>query len=357
MSTVTRFRCMQKRSFLGAMAALAAIAFVVPGSAAAAQPAAKPVPIAVSAIGRPPIFSNTFADVAEAMGYFKAAGVDVTFRWFQRGSDTAKAVVTGDVAVGFTASQPALNLIAGGADIVAIAGMPNQDWIIATDDPAVKDCKDLKGKTVAADGINNARTLYLGAVVATCGLQLSDVKHIDLANQPLVKAGIAGQVHAGVWHVDELAQVEFKTGKKWRLIAAPAAITKGLHYAMLIASKKAIKENREGIIRFLEGWIRSQKLMGSKAPADKAAFAKVAANASQIDLQVAMASIDGYQAIGYWVNNDGLDQSQVMSQLDQLVKIGSIKAENKPSYAKIVDKSLYAEALKRVESKSGKPAK
>jgi NitT/TauT family transport system substrate-binding protein len=335
------------------MAAVAAIAFAVPGSATA-QSSAKPVQIAASAIGRPPIFSNTFADVAETMGFFKAAGVDVSFRWFQRGSDTAKAVVTNDVAVGFTASQPALNLIAGGADVVAIAGMPIQDWIIASDDPGVKECKDLKGKTVAADGINNARTLYLGAVVATCGLQLSDLKPIDLANQPLVKAGIAGQVHAGVWHVDELAQVEFKTGKKWRLIQAPPSITKGLHYAMLITSKKAIAENKEGIIRFLEGWIRSQKMMGSKAPADKLAFAKVAANASQIDLQVAQASIDGYQAIGYWVNNDGLDQSQVMSQLDQLVKIGSIKAENKPSYDKIVDKSLYAEALKRVEAKFGK---
>lgn len=353
MSTVPGFTCVQKKLFFGAMAALAAITLVVP-TGTAAQPAVKPVPIAVSAIGRPPIFSNTFADVGEAMGYFKAAGVDVTFRWFQRGSDTAKAVVTGDVAVGFTASQPALNLIAGGADVVAIAGMPNQDWIIATDDPGVKGCKDLKGKTVAADGINNARTLYLGAVVATCGLQLSDLKPIDLANQPLVKAAIAGQVHAGVWHVDELAQVEFKTGKKWRLIDAPAAIMKELHYAMLITSKKAIAENREGIIRFLEGWIRTQKLMGSKAPADKAAFAKVAANASQIDLQVATASIDGYQAVNYWVNNDGLTQSQVMSQVEQLVKIGTIKAANKPSYDKIVDKSLYAEALKRVESKFGK---
>jgi ABC-type nitrate/sulfonate/bicarbonate transport system substrate-binding protein len=335
------------------MVALAAITFVVPSSATA-QPSVKPVPIAVSAIGRPPIFSNTFADVAETMGFFKVAGADVTFRWFQRGSDTAKAVVTGDVAVGFTASQPALNLIAGGADIVAIAGMPNQDWIVASDDPDVKECKDLKGKTVAADGINNARYLYLGAVVATCGLQLSDLKPIDLANQALVKGGIAGQVHAGVWHVDELAQVEFKTGKKWHLIQAPASIAKGLHYAMLITSKKAIAENREGIIRFLEGWIRSQKMMGSKAPADKAAFAKVAAKASDIDEKVAQASIDGYQAIGYWVNNDGLDQSQVMSQLDQLVKIGSIKAENKPSYDKIIDKSLYAEALKRVEAKFGK---
>ena len=60
----------------------------------------------VSAIGRPPIFSNTFVDVGQARGYWKKAGLDVTFRWFQRGTDTAKAVVTGDASVGFTATPP-----------------------------------------------------------------------------------------------------------------------------------------------------------------------------------------------------------------------------------------------------------
>ncbi len=321
---------------------------------ASAQNMAKPVKLSASAIGRPPIFSNTFVDVGEAMGYFKAAGVDVNFRWFQRGSDTAKSVVTGDVAVGFTSSQAGLNLIAAGAPVVAIAGMPNQDWIVATDDSAVKGCADLKGKTVTADGINNARYLYLASVVATCGLKLSDMKLLDLANAPLVKAGIAGQVHSGVFHIDELAQVEFKTNKKWRLIEAPPEIKKGLHYAMLIASKKAIEENKEGLIRYLEGWILTQNLMGSSSPADKVAFATVAAKASQIDSQVALSAIDSYQAIPYWVNNDGLDEGQIMSQLDQLVKIGSVKADKKPSYDKIVDRSLYAEALKRVTVKMGK---
>ena len=351
MKTASGFRGISS-SVLGAMVALTAIAFTAPGSAWA-QASAQPIKLAISAIGRPPIFSNTFVDVGEAMGYFKASGVDVTFRWFQRGADTARAVVTGDVAVGFTATQPALNLIAGGAPVVVIAGMPNQDWLVATDDPGVKSCADLKGKTVAADGINNARTLYIAAVVATCGLKQSDLKLIDLANQPLVRAGIAGQVNSGVWHVDELAQVEFKTGKKWRIIDAPASIAKGLHYAVLLTSTKAVADNREGLIRFLEGWILTQNLMGSKSPADKVAFATVAANASQIDFQVALASVDGYQGFNYWVNNDGLDEKQMMSQLEQLVKIGTIKADKKPTYKQIVDKSLYAEAMKRVTKKYG----
>ena len=91
------------------------------------------IKLAASAIGRPPIFSNTFVDVGEDMGYWKKAGLDMNFRWFQRGTDTAKAVVTGDVQVGYTATPVAVNLIASGAPIVIVAGMPNQDWIIASD--------------------------------------------------------------------------------------------------------------------------------------------------------------------------------------------------------------------------------
>jgi ABC-type nitrate/sulfonate/bicarbonate transport system substrate-binding protein len=253
-------------------------------------------------------------------------------------------VVTGDAAIGFTATQPAANLIASGAPIVIVAGMPNQDWVIASDE--AKDCKALKGKTVAADGINNARYLYLQAALESCGLKISDVQAIDLANAPLVKAGIAGQVHSGVFHIDELARVEHGT-KKWNMIDVPSSIAEGLHYAVLVASKKAIQDDREGIVRFLEGWIQTQKLMGSNDPKDMEKFAEIAAKADNIDKGVALNAIKAFHGKKYWVNDDGLNEKQMMSQVDQLVKVGSMKAQP-PTYDKLVDKSLYQEAAKRV---------
>jgi NitT/TauT family transport system substrate-binding protein len=348
MTHVTASGLVPKKTLLSAMLALSAMALGIPTSANAED-----IKLTATAIGRPPIFSNTFVDVGEAKGYWKKAGLDVNFRWFQRGTDTAKAVVTGDAQVGFTASAPAINLIASGAKIKIIAGMPNQDWLVASDDPSVKSCKDLKGKTVAADGINNARYLFLQAVVENCGLKLSDLKLINLANAPLVKAGIAQQVHNGVWHVDELAQVEFKTGKQWTQITFPASIKAGLHYAVLVASDQAIKSNREGVVRFLEGWIETQKLMGSSAPADIKDFAEIAAKASQIDVKVAGNAITSYQSFHYWNNNDGLGEKQLMAQVGELVKVGIMKPANKPSYDKLVDRSLYAEAMKRVEKMGG----
>jgi ABC-type nitrate/sulfonate/bicarbonate transport system substrate-binding protein len=337
---------MLRKSLYGVVTALSAVTFLAPGGASAAD-----MKLTATAIGRPPIFSNTFADVGEALGYWKKVGLDLTFRWFQRGTDTAKAVVTGDAAIGFTATPAAVNLVASGAPVVVVAGMPNLDWLVASNDPKVKTCKDLKGNTVTADGINNARYLYLQSLLETCGLKIGDLTPIDLANAPLVKASIAGQVHTGVYHVDELAQVEFKTKQKWHLVPVPDSIRKGLHYAAILASKKAIADNKEGIIRFLEGWILTQKIMSSKTPADVDTVAKIAADASKIDVQVAKNAIHSYQSFDFWVNDDGLNEKQMMGQVNLLIKIGSMKADTKPAYDKIVDSSLYAEALKRVKEK------
>ena len=49
------------------------------------------------------------------------------------------------------------------------------------------------------------------------------------------------------------------------------------------------------------------------------------------------------------MNNDGLDEKQMMGQANEMVKDGLLKPEAKPTYDKLVDKSLYAEAMKRVE--------
>ena len=339
----------EKRAIALLCGTMAAVGLQFAGGSGAR--AADPVKITVAAVGRPPIFSNMFVDVAEAAGFFKDDGLDVSARWFQKATDTAKSILTGDADVGWTASAPGLNLMASGAPVVAIAGMPLQDWIVASDEPATKACPDLKGKVVATDGINAARYLFLGAVGESCGVHLSDMKPIDLANASLVKAGIAGQIHAGVFHVDELAQIEVATGKTWNKVPAPAAIAKGLHYGMILTSRKEIAENREGLVRFLMAWIQTQRMMSSTQPADRSKFADVVVKATQMDPKVATASIGSLQAAGYWVNDDGLDQNQMMSQVAQLVSIGTIKPDNAPTFDKIVDRSLYAEAAKRLASR------
>ena len=335
---------MLRKSLFGVVAAVSAATFMMPASAADMK-------LTATAIGRPPIFSNTFVDVGETKGYWKKAGLDVNFRWFQRGTDTAKAVVTGD-------AQRRLHRDAAGGEPDRLRRQDQSDRRHAEPGladrlrrPSVKGCKDLKGKTVAADGINNARYLFLQSVVENCGLKLTDLKLINLANAPLVKAGIAGQVHNGVWHIDELAQVEHVTKKNWTQITFPPSIKAGLHYAVLVASDKAIKDNREGVIRFLVGWIETQKFMGSKdAGRRRKSSPRSRPKPARRTSRWPRPPSSRIKSIDYWVDNDGLGEKQLMAQVNDLVNVGIMKAANKPSYDKIVDTSLYAEAMKRVKA-------
>ena len=309
--------------------------------------------LTISDLGRPPILAATFADLGQDLGIWTAVGLDAKFRWFQQGTDTAKAVLTGDVAVGFTGTQAALNLIAAGAPIVAIAGQPNQDFFIASDDPGIHGCADLKGKTVVTDGIGNARYLYLQSTLATCGLKIADISSLTLNSSTQVKSAIAGQIQTGVFHIDEIAQVEFAGRKKFTRFPTPESLESTSHYTFLIVAKSRIVEDRESLVRFLEGWILTQNMMSSKEAGPRLVVAMSVSRATGSDLQVAYNAIGDYQAIKYWVNNDGLDEQHVMGQLDRLIAAGSVKAASKPSYDAIVDKTLYDEAMKRVRAKYG----
>jgi hypothetical protein len=57
-----------KTSLMGAMLALSAMTLCIPTAASAED-----MKLSASAIGRPPIFSNTFVDVGEANSYWKKA--------------------------------------------------------------------------------------------------------------------------------------------------------------------------------------------------------------------------------------------------------------------------------------------
>jgi hypothetical protein len=76
--------------------------------------------------------------------------------------------------------------------------------------------------------------------------------------------------------------------------------------------------------------------------------AEIAAKAKNVDKSVALNAVKAFQAKNYWVDNNGLNEKQMMSQVNELVKVGSMKAKP-PTYAQLVDTSLYAEAAKRVE--------
>jgi NitT/TauT family transport system substrate-binding protein len=348
-------RCLARRGSL--TVALGMVAALVLAACGGSSPSSSPsapsnvLDVQAAAIGPPPIYLSLYINVAQQRGFFKKVGVNVTPRYFQRGTDVAANVISGGVLVAATATQAVEESIAGGAPIVAISGLNHQDFFVASGLSGVRSCADLKGKTIAADGVNNARYLYLQSFLKTCGVSLSEVNLLNIANQALVQAAIAGQVTTAVYHIDELAQVEHQTGKKWNHMPTPASLESTLHYAMLITQRSAISSQREALVRYLAAWIMAVRWMQNPANVD--AFAKIAATATGEAPSVATQAVKGFQAIKYWdQTNSGLTQSAVMSQLNQLAAIGALRSGKLPTYNQIVQLSLYSAAEQRANSVS-----
>jgi len=312
----------------------------------------EPISIKASVIGSPiPIYSSLYVNVAQEEGFFKKVGLNVSAKYYGRGTDVARTVVTGDAAIAMTATPAVLAVIAGGAPIVAIGGMQNQDFFVASSVPGVAGCKSLKGQAVAADGIGNARYIYLKAYLATCGVSISDVDATNLANSQLVQAAAAGVVKTAVFHIDELAQVEYQQpSTKWASMPTPPDLEKQLHYTMLLVQKSTLQSqsSRQAVVRYLAAFILAEKWMSN--PANLDTFAQLAAKATGNNPAVAKNAIQQFNRIGYWSSGMGLARSAVDSEISLLVANGVIKQGQVPSYDKAIDTSIYPEALKLASS-------
>ncbi len=342
---------------LVAMAALAIVSLSLSTSAATSSSSGttlEPISIKASVIGSPiPIFSSLYVNVAQQEGFFKKVGLNVSVKYYGRGTDVARTVVAGDATIAMTASPAVLAVIAGGAPVVAVGGMQNQDFFVASSVPGVAGCTSLKGQTIAADGIGNARYIYLKSYLATCGLSMSDIDATNLANSQLVQAAAAGVVKTAVFHIDELAQVEYqKPSTKWVSMPTPPALEKQLHYTMLLVRKSTLQSQsgRQAVVRYLAAFILAEKWMSNLANLD--AFAQLAAKATGDTPTVAKSAIQQFNRIGYWSSGMGMDKSAVDSEINLLVTNGVIKKSQAPTYEKAVDTSIYLQALKLADSVS-----
>jgi NitT/TauT family transport system substrate-binding protein len=290
-------------------------------------------------------------NVAQQEGFFKKVGLDVSFKYYGRGTDVARTVVAGDATIAMTASAAVLAVIAGGAPVVAVGGMQNQDFFVASSVPGITGCKNLKGQTVAADGIGNARYIYLKAYLGTCGLSMSDVDATNLANSQLVQAAAAGVVKTAVFHIDELAQVEYqKPSTKWVRMSTPPDLEKQFHYTMLLVRKSTLQNqrSREAVVRYMAAFILAERWMSN--PANLDAFAQLAARATGDNPIVTRNAIQQFNRIGYWSSGMGMDKSAVDSEISLLVSNGVIKKNQAPTYDQAVDTSIYPQALKLADA-------
>jgi ABC-type nitrate/sulfonate/bicarbonate transport system substrate-binding protein len=293
--------------------------------------------------GIPPIYSVTIAFLAKDQGFFKKYGADVDIRPFDNGTAAARAVVAGNVDMAFAPTPPVINQVSNaGVPLVAVYGMQNPDWVLATTDEG-KTCKDVAGQDVGVDSIGGARSIALRSMLAGgCKeVKLSQVKQIALGSST-GPAMIAGRLHYGVLHLDDLAEIEHQ-GKKVYTLLAMKNTNPTSHYLMLVIRKDNLAKNRDAVVRTVAGLIDAAHFMQDPKNADV-----VAASASRTghSKEVNKLALKKFLAINFWAaKDDGLPRNKLEAVAKLMKKIGAIKPDKTPvSFDQLVDPSVWKDA-------------
>lgn len=136
--------------------------------------------------------------VAKAKGYYKDAGLDVTFQVGKGGADVAKQVAVGNAELGGGIGDTPIVVRANGLPIkgVALLGGRALTQIVMRTASGVTDVKSLKGKKIGVLAFQDTTYYNLLAVLASAGMTKADVDIQAVGPAGVVKLMISGDLDA-----------------------------------------------------------------------------------------------------------------------------------------------------------------
>ncbi len=303
--------------------------------------------IVLAVPGIPPIFAGVNVYVAQKQDFFKKYGIDVEIRPFDNGTAAARAALAGDIDIALSPTPPLINQVSN-ADVplVAIYGMNNPDWILATTEPG-KTCKDVAGQAVGVDAIGGARSVALRSMLVGCpGVNIDQVNQVALGSNT-APAMIAGQLSFGALHLDDVAVIEAQ-GKKVYTLLAMKNTNPTSHYLLYVARRDRLAANRDAYVRTVAALIAADRFMQDANNADNVAQAATITGHSE---QIGKAALKEFLAIDFWpTTDDGMDRTKIEAVAALMKKIGGIKPDKEPvAYDKLVDGGVWKDAAALVK--------
>src|ERR1044072_3346972 len=278
--------------------------------------------------------------VAKEMGFFAENNIEVEFVTFEGGTQTLRGSVAGGLDIAGTSSDPAIIAAARCAGTKVLGTYSHklsQSMLVQGD---IKNCKDLKGRKIGIQEVGAFNEVMSRAVLASCGLQPKEVQYIPGSTKGRVPGLLSGQIDTAILHVDQALVAKKKKSDLNILVNLWEPLPKWL-YAAYIAPEKEIASNRQLYIDLMASLLKANRFIYN----NKAKVVEIATKHTQQDADIVSQTYDILANAGAWPVNDGLPRDMVEWTINKQVELGTIKAEDKPSYEKLVDTSVVQAAL------------
>ena len=300
--------------------------------------------ITLGSPGVPPVISGLLPYIAEKEGFYQKYKVNVVIRSFQTGTDATRAVATGQIDSAIMPPAQLMELASTGVPLVGIQGQEVPDWLVASTSPAVKTCAQLKGQGVSVDAVGGIRYVALSSMLKSCGLSVQQIKPLVFPGNNAPQGMIAGQIKVGVLHLNELIDVDAQLPQHPTVVMRASQVSPKNMYEMYGVKKPTLTAKRTAFVRMVAAQIAALKWMTNPANLDKAAQLGTVVGDSQAVMKQALQQ---YFQMGFWtLNGSGMPAANINHMIATQIAVGNLKKASAPTYAQIVDPSIYADAAK-----------
>ena len=321
------------RKLSSTLVAIAAAAFMLPGSADAQEKVVIGIPTSPPNIVHMPVI------VAKELGLYKKAGLDVEIVSLGDGVKVYRALLSGNIDMGLTPGAPTIIGRSNGATVKGLsANLPKFEasMIVRAN---VKTMADLKGKRIGIQEPGGFADLLSRSVLRAAKIDPKDVNFVSIASED-VPALAADQVDTAILHVEQemLAKSKVPT---LHAIARMWDVQPKTLYTPAVATEKTIKGKPAALEAFVKANIEAVRAMYS----DKTKVMPILVKFTGYPEKIISDTYDFMVKNCIWDANTGLGPERYTFTANLMTKVGNIKEGKTPKYEDVVEMQFGKKAI------------
>jgi len=225
---------------------------------------------------------SVLAQIAQAKGFFREAGVEATVHLHPYGKPALEEVLAGQADFATVAETPIMFAILGGAKLAVIATIESSqkgNALVARKDRGILTPGDLKGKKVAVTK-GTTSDYYLDAFLAVNGVARGEVEVVDMRVDDMIEALADGAVDALSTFATYAIPARKRLGERGVIFRDENIYTFTFN---LVATQDFVRANPDKVRKVLRGLVRAEEFAG-EYPAEAR---EAVAGFSGVDIDIA----------------------------------------------------------------------
>lgn len=294
--------------------------------------------------------ANSDVVVADERGFFREAGLKVTWKNFRSGVSVVQGVVGGSLDIGGASIEPVVNAHARGGGLAVIGAYADRLTVSMVTPKSIAKPAGLRGKRLGVQEVGAFREVMTRMVLQDAGLTRDDAEYVPVDAQAYAGALDQGRIQSAILQAEQAVAAQKKNPDLHQLVDLNA-LNPDYFYGAYFVSKTWLRENRDAAKRFVTAITKAHRFMYE----NRAESVKIIAAATEFEPAV----IDeAYEQLlveqGVFPVNEGLEATRLSKTVQQMRQYKILEGPA-PDLNAFVDRGPISEAVKELKPMTGDP--